>query len=245
MKTIAEIVSRRTDLGTFLVHLTRDTEESNAREKLFSILDDFCVYPRSPFGSAVSRLKQAIEDGVATGADLEYQNCVCFTETPLQHLHLLIGEVRGRRCQFSPYGVALPKKLSRTKGVNPIWYVDITPGREWLINPVNALVEEAVQSGSFRDHPIARIAPFIEQMGNQPGVYWKEFWWEREWRARETVSLDPSVIIIAPEREHDEIRERFKTYIYRPNLVDAEWGLEDVIARLAGFSSDQVGVFEQ
>jgi hypothetical protein len=84
------------------------------------------------------------------------------------------------------------------------------------------------------------LTPFIEQMG-KPKETRKEFWWEREWRHVGDFSFDfgDLVVIFAPEEEHDD----FDDHLYalkekgrRPQLVDASWGLERMIAALARVS---------
>lgn len=88
-------------------------------------------------------------------------------------------------------------------------------GHEWLIKPVNKLIEQALKELKaqrddgdgdlvFGDYPVAKLTPFIEQMGTGPG-FRKEFWWEREWRHLGHYELPPRVIVIAPESEHAEV----------------------------------------
>jgi hypothetical protein len=74
---IRELVARRTDLSTFLVHLTRDQPGVVAGSALRSILTTGQIEARSVFGSARTRLE---EQGCAPMS----QRCVCFTETPLE-----------------------------------------------------------------------------------------------------------------------------------------------------------------
>ncbi len=180
---------------------------------------------------------------------LDSQRVVCFTETPLEYTYLLLKEIEGRKCQFGPYGVAIPKRLGRNAGANPVWYVDISPtGIEWLSNSINALVEDAVKSNGFEKSPIARLAPFVEQMGsgqaaNTGTAYRKEFWWEREWRFLGNFTLPEHILILCPESEFVEIKEaeakdtnRFSS----AQLIDPRWGLERIIAHLAGFNRDEV-----
>lgn len=90
--------------------------------------------------------------------------------------------IDGRAVQLQPYGIALPKKMGRSMGVNPVWYLDMSPGpHEWLTNPFNALIESAIDAGKFDESDIAKLAPFVEQMGtNRARTFRKEFWWERE-----------------------------------------------------------------
>jgi hypothetical protein len=64
-----------------------------------------------------------------------------------------------------PYGIAIPKKVRRNQGANPVWSIDITPKHHWLTNPINDLVAAAITSGNFESSEVARLAPFFEQMG--------------------------------------------------------------------------------
>jgi hypothetical protein len=120
---IRELVARRSDLGTFLVHLTRDAQEV-AGAVLKSIITSGLIEARSVFGHARTRL----EGGPAPMS----QRCVCFTETPLEYTHLLLADIENRDMHFEPYGIAITKRVGRLRGVNPVWYLDITPGHPWL-----------------------------------------------------------------------------------------------------------------
>jgi hypothetical protein len=65
--------------------------------------------------------------------DFKTHHCVCFTETPPEHLHLLLREIEDmkRDCHFGPYGIAVTKLVARRTGINPAWYID--PAREITI----------------------------------------------------------------------------------------------------------------
>jgi hypothetical protein len=245
MATIADIVARRTDLGTFVVHITRGYKGRSAKRNLEAILADRKIVARSSFGSAVKALQDAIKNEEASEDDLASQRAVCFTETPLEHLHLMLVDIEDirRTCKFAPYGIAMTKKIAREKGVNPIWYVDITPGHTWLTNPINNLIDEAIASGKFANTNIAKLTPFIEQMGSLGGSYRKEFWWEREWRHRGDFSLPRRIILIAPEEEHREFAKVAEDHSIEASFIDPKWGLEAIIARLAGFDPNDVGPF--
>lgn len=232
---IREIVARRTDLGTFLVHLTRGTLVAVARQNLRQILSDGQIEARSSFGPAVRKLE-------AAHLPTDSQRCVCFTETPLEHTHLLLEDIVARDIRLAPYGIAIPKKLGRSKGVNPVWYQDITPGHRWLTQPVDALIEAAIADHSFAGSPIEEIAPFIEQMGTQRGGYRKEFWWEREWRMRGNFALPDRVIVLCPENEIPDFTRLVRELGRHASFVDPTWGLEQLIARLAQFTADETDI---
>ena len=205
--TIEEVLQRRTDLSTFIVHLTRDTEEGTARENLKSIVQEQTLRAGSPKGWATWERFELDDGALAT------QRVVCFTETPLEHVHALFADIDGRSINFAPYGLAFPKMIARWMGINPVWYVDLSraPGewRDWPIKEaLNTLVRDA--TNQFEDHPISRLAPFFEGMGSWPngngGTRLREFSWEREWRHVADLNLAPwwsKMIWLCPEGELD------------------------------------------
>ena len=78
-------------------------------------------------------------------------------------------------------------------------------------------------------------------MGNPSGTR-KEFWWEREWRHVGDLQFAKRdlVVVFAPEQEHSTLRGSlaadpdYEAVLLR--LMDAQWGLERMIATLAGVS---------
>jgi hypothetical protein len=255
LPTIAQLLSRRSDLSTFVVHLTRDTPDSQARDSLASILGSRRLLARTPFGPAVRSLQAKLPDCVGS------QDVVCFTETPLEHINLLLEPITDltRSCEFEPYGIAVTKRVARDTAVNPVWYTDISPkGHDWLMNSVNALIDDAVDqviarraagdaNAHFKDYPVSRLTPFIEQMGvarTHTASYHKEFWWEREWRHRGDYLLPAWFIILVPESDHSAWVPWVKNTLgVQYPVLDPRWGLEEIIGRLAGFSQSQIRPF--
>lgn len=245
---IKQIVSRRTDLSTFLVHLTKPNSENNPKKNLISILNDTEITASNAFGCLPAILKKRTHEFDVEFNDkcLETQKCVCFTETPLEYVYLLHETINGRQCQLSNYGIAIPKKVGRKKGINPVWYIDITPGHSWLMDPINALTQKSISEKCFTTSDILKLTPFIEQMGTRkiPGGkcdYKKEFWWEREWRYRGSFILPQRILLLCPEEEHEEFREIISDHkkIRSASLIDTKWGIEQIISRLAGYSAEE------
>lgn len=233
---IKDVIARRTDLSTFLVHLTRDSEQQTARARLQQILTNWTLVARSPYGAAVRPLADA-------GLNADSQRCVCFTESPLEHVYWLLREIDDRQIQFRSYGIALPKKEGRRLGINPVWYVDMTPapGHNWLINPINDLIDEAIAAGGFADSRIARVAPFVEQMGTWQGNR-KEFWWEREWRHVGDLPLPDRIIVLCPEADFPYFQGILAQHQPERSskFIDPQWGLEQIIGRLAGYMAADI-----
>lgn len=247
---IEDLLHRRTDLSTFVIHWTRQRENGKtARENLESILRQRTILAQTPRGAAVERIKTMGNenrlDEKAVADALDTQKVVCFTEAPLEQAWSFVHSIAGRDYQLEPYGLAFTKMKAREKGINPVWYVDMTPsGHEWLTNSVDRLVQraldEATDERSFADDPIAQIAPFVDWMGTWPTTgKKKEFWWEREWRHLGDMKyqLDDVAVVLCPISD----RESLATVTESPcgrrvPVIDPDWGLERIIAELAGVS---------
>jgi hypothetical protein len=232
-KNIRDILYRRSDLSTFVVHLTRN------KENLEGIVKSWTIEARSVWGLAKNKFADHTPEA-------ESQKCVCFTEAPLEYLNLIFGKIDGRDFQPGPFGIAITKKVARKKGLNPIWYVDMTPGqdKQWeLSKALDRVRDERIDKNKFKDSYIEKITPFIEQM--YPGTgngHPKEFWWEREWRNVGNFNLPGHVLLLCPESDFDEFETLAKTHDPTVKCIDPNWGLEKIIARLAGFKNDEIDI---
>jgi hypothetical protein len=243
---IGELIHRRTDLSTFVIHWTRDLEGTPAQENLASMLQGGKILARNPMGAAVKALQEQPESEERETA-LASQKVVCFTEAPLEQAWSFVSYIQGRQVQLKPYGLAFTKRRARLLGMNPVWYVDMTPGHHWLMNHVSSLVDRAIQCGlsTFHEDPIARIAPFVEGMGTWDGSR-KEFWWEREWRHRGDMGffLEQVAVILCPKDDMAAFKEVAASSPLEPvrhvPLIDPRWGLEHIIATLAGVPEDDI-----
>lgn len=233
---IREVISKRGDLSTFLVHLTKRTSSASAKDCLKSILKSGKIFAGSPLGMAYKSF---------TAGSTEYnsQRVVSFTETPLEYLHLMSCKIEGRNCDFEPYGIAITKRQGRTKGLNPIWYTDMTPGHDWLSNYIDELRELCFEEEGDLQKCFLKIAPFFEQMGAWANR--KEFWWEREWRLAGNFLLPLNFIVVCPEKDMKEVDSMVKNKEIKPyefKCIDPAWSLEQIIAYLAGFDKTDVEI---
>jgi len=168
---------------------------------------------------------------------------------------MMCEEIETRQFAFSQCGLAFTKTWGRSKGINPVWYLDISMrGIEWLTEPINRLVAAVVNAGRF-DDDIFRLTPFIELMGPTARAR-KEFWWECEWRlaGRDLrFTIDDVVAVFVPSDEHDVFLlclDALRSGAGLPatkldgiRLIDAGWGLERIIAKLAGVPDRLAGPF--
>ena len=242
MTEISTILHRRTDLSTFVVHLTRESEGRSPLDNLVSVFNADVLEARTAYGWTKGF-------DVPTDVTQQSQRVVCFSETPLEHIHLLTGPISlwgtERSYRLAPYGIALTKVTARGLGINPVWYVDMTVGRDWVVSDaLDSLRRGAADTGDFHNQPVAKLLPFIEQMGrwDVKGSI-KEWWWEREWRHIGNLQLPASGIIwLCPEAEIAAFRA---ATVGDGSLtwIDPTWGLERIIAHLAGFEDHDVSPF--
>lgn len=229
----------------------------SARANLLSILHGRVIEARTPYG--------LLREAAAANANLAAtQVSVCLTEAPLEHAWMMCEAIPGRAIQFSAYGLAFTKTWARRVGINPVWYIDQTPGHDWLTTPLTELgtlaasghaaalsADGSLNPVSFEYSQIARIAPFVEHMGTY--YVQKEFWWEREWRKVGNLAFSHLDVVVAfvPEEDHDAFAndliklEKTKNYATDtlPRLLDPRWGAERMIAALAGVPQSHVGPF--
>jgi hypothetical protein len=257
-KRIEELLHRRHDLSTFVVHLTRNFGEADARANLLDILIGMVIEARTPMGVGSAYF-------TTDPAFAATQRTVCFTETPLEQIWMMCEDIEGRTVQLQPYGLVFTKTWARRKGANPVMYVDITPGHSWLTGPINAMLA-AADDGHALDQdgdawtqvdlagsPIARLTPFFEPMGRPANVR-REWWWEREWRRAGHVGFHwhDVVAVLVPAEDHDlfaaAFEQRRHDHHYGPPLrplryLDPRWGLERMVAALVELPEADIGPF--
>jgi len=244
MATIREVLRDRGDLSTFVVHLTRGADP---RGNLESILTNSTIEARSCFGPQPSR---ALAEKYPDTPLERSQKAACFTETPLQFVRQMCGDIENRIKNFAPYGVAFTRTYARAKGVNPVWYVDRhhlpDDFRSWLIAPVWEMINSAAASGlppeELAELSIFKLTPFIETMGRPKGGNRKEFWWEREWRKVGDLGFLPSkaVVVLAPAAEHEDLRGAVQDIPGYRNvrLVDASWAQGQIEETIDGLDNE-------
>ncbi|WP_176562331.1 abortive infection system antitoxin AbiGi family protein [Mycolicibacterium palauense] len=241
--TIADMLHRRNDLSTFLVHFTRDAPDGGgtAFDALKAIVTQLKIEARTAYGLASNH-------PTAAGS----QRVVCFTETPLEHSWTMTRELAERRTsKFAPYGLAFTKTYARRRACNPVWYINQTRGFDWPTQALNTAIAGEIRPYEHRDS-LFRITPFIEQMGDwsQGGTTrMKEFWWEREWRRVGDFSFEPihTVALLAPASDHTELRQTLDATGFWSSravpILDPDWGLERMIAVMSGVAPEDLGPF--
>lgn len=230
---IGDLLNRRTDLSTFLVHLTKGDDP---KASLMSILADRQINAVSPMGWAA-------KEATSLGPDAERtQKVVCFSEAPLDQMYAMCANIARRQVKLKPYGLAFTKMVARRNDVNPVWYFHMTAGQfSPTATALSALRADAVKDEkTFVAHPAAKLFPFCEWMGTASSGTQHEFWWEREWRhVGHYTFTDASIaLVLSPEADHADFEA-----LHPGKCIDPEWSLERMIAKLVGLSADDVTPF--
>lgn len=219
MRNSKDILQFRSDFSPFLVHLTRQSENSgNPASEIFKLIleSEKLIAGDDPVSLASFGIKyQELKDNREKNRN--YFNAVCLTETPLNEIHCLL-DIRGRKVQLEPYGLVFLRDSLEKKGVSPVIYLNNhLNDKTCVIRGLCKLIDS--------DESVAKeILPLISVFGNQVLPYSNsldqdpkgsiDFRWEREWRypaVKGVLSFDSEDIFIGL-CPHDEIDQFEKIY---------------------------------
>ncbi|WP_318509113.1 hypothetical protein [Bacillus sp. T3] len=223
-RKIKEVLSERTDISRFVVHLTKNTNDGNALENLVSILNDKEIRGRNHH-CLFSPMLRAEEEDLQ-----ERFNVVCFTETPLDKIHLLT-EISNRKVNLEPYGIVFKKEKIRKSRGNPVFY--IYEENHMLIRYFKKQYEEFIEEYYNED----TLGAFFT-LGSIINIVKKghDFHWEREWRVRKRLrfTYDEIYAVIAPRNKHEKIKKqlRINDFNYIP-FIDSKWNYEEMLERIS------------
>ncbi|MGB3340822.1 MAG: hypothetical protein WBB37_05010 [bacterium] len=188
----------RRDVGNLLFHFTRAPEE-----KFVSVRFRHGGTLSMP-GSASAVLRKILYEGKLLGtSNWTYgENCVCFTEAPIQELNSIfslveIASSQQERPRYEPYGIAVSKKWLFKNGGRPVIY------------------DHPDVFSQFPQRLKYRFVPYNPEQGT-------DFTWEREWRIKiDFLELDPKeTLVIVPTSE-----EAFEI-VYEFAKPEADWDVE-------------------
>ena len=219
MASAEYLLSRRNDLSSYLVHLTRAYGELTSADNLRRILKRGRLLARNPHCLFSSKIDSLSPDH----SDLF--NTVCFSEIPLSDLNYLTHKMEGRSCNLSQYGLVFHKTVVRDAGGNPVFYVDTrsTDGSK-RCDALWDCFRAATKSGKT-SHPFYSFLPFVNKVGRN-----YDFSWEREWRVVGDFDFKLSQVFLAlaPESKLRIFEERFPEIPW----VSPRWGRDRMLSKL-------------
>lgn len=200
-KTRDRAVEGRNDLSRFVVHLTRDDQKDDpvhgrtAEENFEGIMNRLMIYALRPHCLHKTQIPDKHREKFAV---------CCFTEVPLQELHLLTRSIKGRRNQYSDYGVVFSREFLMLKGAQPAIYLNSYGKNSDLSEAADRIFELAKAEG-FRGK-LSRLIPYMNHMNEG-----YDFAWEREWRIVGDLKfeLEDIVCLILPEQGEMALKREF------------------------------------
>ncbi|MDD5347828.1 MAG: abortive infection system antitoxin AbiGi family protein [Candidatus Omnitrophica bacterium] len=208
-------IRRMEDAFTFMVHLTRNTDDAkSAKENLVEILCSRVIQARNSKGLFY-----------ATEGVWDKAKSVCFSETQFAGIRNLIGKQQGRGVELAPYGLVFSKDFLIQRGVNPVFYVNTYNSQERK----DALLEAIRQLDDTKKKEIAPYVEIFGWTGAGGGIY--DFHWEREWRFPGNFEFEwKDVIFGLCEDEYiEEMEQLFEKEI---KFISPYMSLEEIFGRM-------------
>ena len=128
-----------------MVHLTRDDRDTfteggkPARSNFLSIITKSTIHPYQPhclFNKKLSALPTSIRRGFKVS---------CFTEIPLDQIHLVTGLIKDRQVKLEPYGFVFRREFIIRNGGQPAIYVNSYDRNMWLRESMDDMFDAAVK----------------------------------------------------------------------------------------------------
>lgn len=221
--TVAE---KREDLSRFIVHLTRDDRKdfpdggATAKGNFLTIYRQKAIRSFRPHCLHMHKLAR-LPDRVRRGF-----NVICFSEVPLNQVHLLTQPISGRHIELAPYGFVFRKTFLIEKGAQPALYINGYAGNTSLREAVDNILERSREDPC--ESPMWQILPFVNAMHEH-----YDFTWEREWRLTGTLRFKHGdlVCVILPDTGEKKLKERMaKAGIA---VISPGWIYEQIVSKLA------------
>lgn len=217
----------REDISQFIVHLTRDDRDTfeeggaTARRNFLAIMKSKKILAVRPHCLFNKRLKELTERNQSK------LNVACFTEVPLNQIHLLVGDVPGRQIALEPYGFVFTKDFIAESGGQPAIYINSYNENFWLRESVDELFEASHRNGRFVGK-MWRLLPFLNAMHER-----YDFSWEREWRVVQDLKfkLSDLVCVILPHEGEENLKEKFARSGIA--VISPGWTYEQIVTELA------------
>jgi len=197
---VRKIKRPRTDLSTFLVHLTRDTSAEGGgtpEQNLHSILD---VNPKP-------KIKALNRYGLFCDSTL-IDKVICFTEAPLDQVKYIEKSSK----TLSDFGLVFSLEFVRNRGGNPTFYIN-TYDQNKLKDSMTYLfnnLQNINNKGLFKS--IKNLAPFINTFGKTSANSYADYSCEREWRIVGDLTFDFNDVIIGlcPHYKINDFEHKYK-----------------------------------
>jgi len=208
---LERFLDNKRDYSPLLVHLTR-SEGISASDILSCILNERTLKACNPFCAWKRNLE------IPGNAHLRKKfSVVCFTETPIDQIGVLLQPLLGRWRQPESYGLVFTKKFIRGIGGNPVFYVTSE-----IVNPLHELYEKQKIKTSDNECRLLALTTICEENN--------DWHWEREWRYVGDLrfNLDDIYCGLCPETEIVNFEYKYEPVVF----IDPYWGINKILGKL-------------
>lgn len=213
---------KREDFSKFVVHLTRDDRKefedgATAEENFLNIIKEERI--------GAFRAQCLHSNKIPDDLEEKFSVC-CFSEVPLNQIHLLTDNIQGRSINLEPYGLVFRRDFILSKKAQPAIYINSYKENSWLRGSFDRVFDIA-KNKDFKQGKLWRILPFINIMNEH-----YDFSWEREWRVRGDLKfkLSEIVCVILPTNDHKLNNKFTKNGI---PVISPGWTYEQIVLELS------------
>lgn len=217
--SLERFLDKKGDFSHLLVHLTRRGTNCSAKDVLFNILKGNTLKAYNPWCIYINDLAKPKNASLR-----EYFKVVCFTETPLDQIGVLLQPLEGRRHQPEPYGLVFRKSYIRANRGNPVFYTT----RE-IAKPLGELYERQKTDTDSKVCKLLALMTLCEEKGSNREKD-NDWHWEREWRVVGDLIFDLRDIYcgLCPEQYISYFRDNYKQVPF----IDPYWGGKRILDEL-------------
>jgi len=224
-----DFLAKKRDYSPLLVHLTRNTEDYieeygkipiSAKQALDNILSEKTLrafnYKYCLFGPSLAAQSGSLQDKFKV---------VCFTETPIDQIDVLLENVIERDFKLEPYGLVFEKKYVREKGGNPVFYLTKDIARVLLKSLFPSLCKNDLP-GNVTPEQASRLLALVTVC--EEGNDWH---WEREWRIVGNLEFNPADDIYCGLCPEEDILY-FESSYRGVKFISPTWGINKILDKL-------------
>jgi len=219
--TREKLLDRKRDYSPLLVHLTKDDKDEKgnllmpAKDVLDTILKEKTLRAFNHFFPYSPNLKSQ------AASVIDKFLVVCFTETPIDQIDVLLNKKVQKQFNPEPYGLVFKKEYIRDNGGNPVFYTTLKiakPLWQYLYQPY---VEGKEQ---VPDDALCKLLALVTKC--QKG---DDFHWEREWRIVGDLKFDLNDVYcgLCPQEERPNFESK-----YGVKFIDPYWGINKILDKL-------------
>lgn len=211
-KELNKFLYDKHDYSHLLVHFTKSDEPFPAKEILSMILDEHTLKAYNPWCIWYKDLNKP-ENAVLR----EKFKVVCFTETPMDQIGIILRKLPGRLYQPEPYGLVFEKEYIRIEQGNPVFYVT----RE-IAKPLSKIYSDQKEQPNDKMCRLLALINFCYE-GN-------DWHWEREWRIVGNLdfSLENVYCGLCQEEDIPYFSNKYKPI----KFIDPRWGSKRILDEL-------------